>query len=1021
MKFKLHPRQVVLAVCAAVALLALVLIALGEPGYRIRVSTSITRDSGNVDMVAMNEMTSIIGLLREGYVYRSRLRPRAMLLGALRAAQDKHPSMLVTEEPLGELEDIEAVTVSFAEISRRFTLEGVNDLYAMNWKLMEIGGFLAPELVRKEDSQALESLEEQLLEGMLSTLDPHTVYLDERALENMKLSTTGRFGGLGVVISVRQGRLLVMSVMENTPADEAGLKTGDHVVQIEEESTENMTVSEAAGLLRGEAGSTVSLWISRKGWSGPRRMLIERRIIQVKSLEAEMLPRGVAYLKVKNFQRETAKEVETFLEEHKRSVSRGIILDLRDNSGGLLQEAVELGDLFLDSGTIVSTRSRNQEDQEVDSASPGDPWERTPLVVLVNRNTASASEIVAGALKLSGRATVVGTRTFGKGSVQFLRELDKGAFKMTVAQYLNPDDVSIQGSGIQPHIEMLPIFADRQGTYLSQPPVELTGEEDLDHSLTAEVDKPDPFPPVYQYFYLVDSEDPGDDSDEEGDEAPGDFEEESRDALDEDLEMALLLLKVADGKPLAGQALVELACPYLARREAGSMDVLGLTLLPQGVLWSPRGAEVSPEATSVEASLELPAGDLVPGEETRIKVHVRNKGARTLDQLHGVLLSSNPAFSEQDCMLGTLEPGQTGTCELILNPAAWSPDRTDLVWVDLYAWDVPILSVGPGVLGTRARARPRAGLAYRFDEVGISGNNMVEAGEEFELLVTVWNLGEGELVKGSVTIKPAEEGHFYMIKGREKVEHLLPGESRQVRFKVRARQSSKAGEKVDMKLWVTDTELRNSYSWTIPIPVFERGHSRFEPMEGVARVKGEGRVPVYSAPSRDLPRLGWTRSGPVLALVGRSGNWRKVRFGDRLEGWLPEENLLPMTRGLPELPRLETAPQLFEPRISITSLNPDKGLGTSSTLKVEGEVDFGETMAAPVDGEVLVSAYVNGDKRSVKALTRTGTREQGRFSFELDLPLASGPNRIVISTIQPHHSQAYLELIYNRVTDQDRR
>jgi len=878
----------VVAAAFSLSVLVVILMAITDPGVRFRLGDTITKDPRDVKLLALSEVTSAVGFLREGYAYPERLLPRAMLLAALRSLQDNNPSLLVTESPIGEEEDIDAVTLSLEDADRTFGVAQVGDLYAMNWKLMEIMGRFAPLLDREDDE-----LESQLLEGMLSILDPHTAYLDARALQEMRMSTSGKFGGLGIVISIRDGRLRILSVMDDTPASEAGLRKGDSIVQVEEESTENMTVSEAAARLRGEPGTTVTIWVSRKGLKSPRRMVIERRVIMVRSTESRMLPGGVAYFWVKNFQKGTSDEVRAFLDDNRRAVTGGVILDLRDDSGGVMQEAIKLSDLFLSEGVIVSTRSRLQGEEEVDTATLGDPWEEIPLLVLVNHSSASASEIVAGALKMSGRATIVGRRTFGKGSIQYLRELGSGALKMTVAQYLTPGDVSVQASGIDPHVELIPMHVDPEGVCLSMPAAEHVGEEDLPNRLRAANDIPDPDPPYSQIRYLVadfEAEEIGDDALPDPDARRPDGAED--DGEDVALEVALLLLETAAGRSLAGERLVELALPRLAALAAGEHDDLSVVLASRGVNWEPR--TTVPRAGEVIARVQGPAGPIAAGEEGDAWLRVQNQGGETLQGLHGVVFSSLSEFAGQDCVIGRLDPGATGQCRVRLVPTSWSPDRTDLLWMDLYSMDAPVQAVGPVEVETRAALRPRIAAAWQVAGAAESrgsavGSGFVEAGDEFDLVVRLWNIGDGALDDGIVTVKPLEEGRLYVVRGRARVEALAADGSATVSFRMRAREVAEPGS-VDLKLWVTDTGHRRSFSWTLTLPVYSAG------------------------------------AGPAGA-----GGAAAPDFGE--------------------------GPDLFQPGFILEDVQPADGIGDAAVCRIRGILDYGPTegegdvLAAYVNGE----------------------------------------------------------------------
>jgi len=302
-----------------------------------------------------------------------------------------------------------------------------------------------------EDKQLIEGA----LTGMLADLDPHSSYMDPEMFSHMQVETKGEFGGLGIEISADEGGIRVVSPIEDTPAYEAGIKAGDLIIKIEDELTRDMGLPEAVKKMRGKPGSGIDLTIYREGAQGPLEFHIVRDVIQVKSVKSDFMAPGYAYLRITHFQERTDK----LLKEAVRTLSGqsegglyGAVLDLRSNPGGLLDQAVSVTDLFLEEGDIVSTKSRKGNDLSF-KAKPGDILAGLPLVVLINHGSASASEIVAGALQDSHRAVLMGSPSFGKGSVQSLIPMPDGsALKLTTALYYTPSGRSIQATGIDPDI-----------------------------------------------------------------------------------------------------------------------------------------------------------------------------------------------------------------------------------------------------------------------------------------------------------------------------------------------------------------------------------------------------------------------------------------------------------------------------------------------------------------------------------------------------------------------------------------
>ncbi len=298
------------------------------------------------------------------------------------------------------------------------------------------------------------------IDGMLASLDPHSGFMSPEIYKEMKVDTRGEFGGLGIEISLRDDVLTIVAPIEDTPASRAGLQSGDFILKIEDEYTKDMEIMEAVRLMRGEPGSEVTITIMRDAFDKPQPFILEREIIKVKSVKSRILEEGFGYARLTQFQEHSADDLGKALEALRREndgALKGLVLDLRNNPGGLLDQAVDVTDLFIDSGLIVYTQGREDDAQMEFSASQGGTEPNYPIVVLINGGSASASEIVAGALQDHGRAVVMGTRSFGKGSVQTIIPLtDESGLRLTTAKYYTPNGTSIQAKGIVPDIEVLP-------------------------------------------------------------------------------------------------------------------------------------------------------------------------------------------------------------------------------------------------------------------------------------------------------------------------------------------------------------------------------------------------------------------------------------------------------------------------------------------------------------------------------------------------------------------------------------
>jgi len=351
----------------------------------------------------------------------------------------------------------------------------------------EVFGRIQKDYVESVDDKELLS---DAIRGMVSSLDPHSAYLDKSAFKELQIDTSGEFGGLGIEVGMEDGFVKVISPIDDTPAARAGMKPGDLIIRIDNKQVKGLTLGEAVKLMRGKPKTRIVLTVVREGEGRPLKVEIIRDIIKIRSVKGYSLEEGYAYIRISQFQSHTADSLEKSLQDIQKKTEgalKGLVLDLRNNPGGVLSAAVEVSDAFLTEGIVVYTQGRSENSRLVFKADQHDILSGAPIVVLVNGGSASASEIVAGALQDHKRAIVVGEKTFGKGSVQTILPMNDGsALKITTARYYTPLGTSIQAKGIVPDIILPNVKLETVSTEL-----ERVKEADLKSHLVEEANQQD--------------------------------------------------------------------------------------------------------------------------------------------------------------------------------------------------------------------------------------------------------------------------------------------------------------------------------------------------------------------------------------------------------------------------------------------------------------------------------------------------------------------------------------------------
>jgi len=933
--------------------------------------------------------------IRESYVDPSRIDPKKMLYAALDSVQYNVPEVMVEADPARD-----EIQVVVNDKQARFSTRDVDSPWRLAKVLKNIFLFIEANINPNAD---LAEVEYAAVNGMLSTLDPHSVLLDPEMAREMDINTSGGFGGLGIVIGMRKGKLTVISPMKGTPAAKAGIQAKDKIIKINDEVTENLTINEAVDRMRGRKGSKVTLWIERAGEPNLLKYAITRAEIHVPSVESKLLTRNVGYIRLKQFASQTTKEVSDALAELKKGGATRFILDMRWNPGGLLEQSIQVADLFLDQGTIVTTVGGNEREPRRAEPDRGDVV-GAPLAVLVNGSSASAAEIVAGALKNLDRAIVIGANTFGKGSVQILYDNDdESKLKLTIAQYLTPGDLSIQSLGIVPDIELSRMYIPVKNTGPDDtirllPPSKSYREKDLkehlDSTYAVEGPKPDT---TLAYLYEPPQkskedmdEDPLDSLDpEEGGGGPDDEEEPlDTDEFQMDYEIGLARDVLAEAGAAKRKTMVKSARKLVEKRRVQEIKKLTDKLAALGVDWSaPTGAG---SASGLDARFHLD-GDLKTikaGQAIKLVATVTNNGSAPAHRVMARVKSDDTVlFDDTEMVFGRIDPGKSRTWTSFLKVQPDAIDRADHLDFELRDASGTVRS-HPSPLNLRVIAAERPVFSYGHQLIdGSNGDGLIQPGESHSLRVTVKNTGKGEAAKTTAVLRNVSGSDLVLKKTRFELGSLKPGESKTVDFSFQSAASISSKEVV-VEMMVYDSVLRESVIEKLKYPV-RKGSAGPAALGGAARVTGKN-ARVFEGASADSGQIATAPRGSVFSVTGKLGDWLRLDLGGGRPGFV-RAGEVSRTAGRAKLDRLSPRWQVTPPALAIEvptfEINGQsftlKGKATDDT-KVEDVYIFVSNQDAKIEN------------RKVFYKSNRGAAKPGQVAFAPTIPLWPGSNLVTV-------------------------
>ncbi len=717
------------------------------------------------------------------------------------------------------------------------------------------------------EDRTVKNIEYSISDSMLKVLDPHSAMIPPDIYREFLIDTEGSFGGLGIVVGIRDGQLTVISPIEGTPAYRSGIKPKDRIVQIENESTINMPLLEAVGKLRGKKGTGVNLLISRKNFSKPRKFSIVRDTIKIESVEGFDLENDILYLRIRNFQKNTSSDLKKEISSRSYPID-GIILDLRGNPGGLLSEAEKVADLFLSSGTIMTTKARDY--SKTYRATAKRPEYKGKVIVLVDQGSASASEIVAGALKNNKRALVLGKRSFGKGSVQKVFEFEDGAaLKLTIAKYLTPGNISIQDSGITPDILL-------QGSVITEDKVVYNPLPEKRENEGEEAELPTP---EFTIKYIDESLAPKE-------------EDEDEPLPDESLTKAQKLEK------LNNDFYVELSSGMLLAENRERMyatatdfsnaqlEEIRTRIENTGIDWS--AGETKKPSVSVQT---VPLKTVFrAGEESFLEIKVTNSGPNPIYRLSAVTDCENRIYSDGELLFGKLLPGQSKNSRVRFSVPRWVTTREDSFKLIFTSSGNKTFTEENLLVKTVADERPVYSHNHevvddgRFGSKG-NGNGLAELEETIVLNIKLKNTGDGTSEKTVATLKNLSGNDVFLEKGRVELENFRPGETRLAPF--RFRQSGEVGE-TEFELIVMDEDFREIRTQKIILPVSAQQRP-FSPAPAKKTAVLKDSISILGGTFPAAPAVAAAQKNSTVKVLGTSGRWIRVEGKNSLTGWVEEK------------------------------------------------------------------------------------------------------------------------------------
>jgi carboxyl-terminal processing protease len=1046
---------------------ALLISLVALPGDRAHAAVEPQKDK-NYDLASLDVFRRTIVQIKDNYVDPSRINPKEMFTASLEAVERQVAEVMVEvggppcdDKPANKepgttalvqgnpntpgnpvLETNRAQTagcahadskipeghvrVTVGNATKEFDYHEIDSIWQIPLKMHEVFTFVRDNLVTQNDQREIEYA---AINGMLSTLDPHSWLLKPDVYKEMKVQTRGEFGGLGFVISMIDDRLTVRKVLRNTPAYKGGVKKGDVITQIDNDSTVSMDLQEAVDRMRGKPGTKVTIYVSHKG-AESRKLDVTRALVTYETVTSKLLDSGIGYVRLSGFSGTTTRDMMSAIKTMKAQNGgslRGLILDVRGNPGGLLEQAIQVSDAFVEEGTIVTTVGVNGTLREPKLARNDGGEREFPMAVLISSESASASEIVAGALKNLNRAVIVGRQSFGKGSVQVLYDFkdresgDESALKLTIAQYLTPGDMSIQEVGITPDIELVPARVLKERIDLFAPPKTFR-EADYDKHFfngfardeeQAKAGRERVTQKPSETLRFVKEETAKEKKNRELVEAGQAPEDDDEDPSDEDgvvvdyqIEFCRDLLQTATAVDRRQQ--LQQAKPFVEQRRAAEQEKVRRMLEAMGVNWAPPAAGAQKGQARVQAEIRVPRTSA--GSTMEMAVTAHNTGATPINRLRAWTKSENNVLDRREFVFGALQPGEKRTWTVPIKVPRYMPSRRDDVTVK---WEDDL---GDPLDDARAESDiaelARPAFAWTWQVVGKEGGDgLLHKGETAEIVVDVKNIGAGQAWDAYAALRNLSEDKINIRKGRTKIGPLKPGETRSATFLLEVKKPLE--EAVPVRLEVGDKELYEAQRDKLLLPAGPAAAAL--PSASAVRVQVDTNLLASAQAAGE--RLASVKKGTVLAARGKVGAFYRVEWQKGRTGFLPmaagkdAAGARPSAKGVTEIVQNEP------PTIRLANVDTSRG-------GVETELDHFPIVGSAADANGMrdLQIFIQHENDYRKVFFRTAKKAgqtqnvsgPTQLDFNADLPLKPGNSTVVIIAREGDDLQSQRTLVIHR-------